>query len=69
MVALKGDFCRLSSHVLELPDSGIREFLACGIRDPRNFSCKIRNPGLWNPEYSSRNPDPNKKWNPESKFH
>ena len=29
------------------PDYGIREIFACG----------IRNPGLWNPEYSSRNPE------------
>ena len=29
------------------PDSGIREIFACG----------IWNPGLWNPEYSSRNPE------------
>lgn len=29
----------------------------------------IRNSGLLNAEYSSRNPDPTNDWNPESKFH
>ena len=28
-----------------------------GIRNPDNLSCGIRNSGLWNPEYSSRNPE------------
>ena len=28
-----------------------------GIRNPGNSSCGIRNSGLWNPEYSSRNPE------------
>ena len=36
-----------------------------GIRDI--FSCGIRNPGFWNPEYSSMNPT--NDWNPVSKFH
>ena len=35
-----------------------------------NFACGIQNPGLWNPEYSSRNPKYDfKDWNSESKFH
>ena len=46
----------VSPNVRHNSDSGIREFFGCG----------IRNPGLWNPEYSSRNPEP-KAWNPESK--
>ena len=37
-------------------DSGIREIFACGIQNWRKFSYGIRNPGLWNPEDSSRNP-------------
>ena len=48
--------------------SGIREI----------FSCKIRNPRIWNPEYSTRNPESyyrlgftnsleSSTWNPESK--
>ena len=47
----------------------------CGLQNPENFclwNLESRkfilwnpNPGLWNPRYSSRNPD----WNPESKFH
>ena len=32
----------------------VREY---GFRNQGNFSCKIRNPGLWNPEYSLRNPE------------
>ena len=30
---------------------------ACGIRNLRNFACGTWNPGLWNPEYSVRNPE------------
>ena len=32
------------------------------------FAYGIRNPGLWNPEYSSRNPDPTNDCYPESKL-
>ena len=36
-------------------DWGIREIFACGIRNPGNlFFFGIQNPGLWNPEYSSK---------------
>ena len=38
-------------------ESGIREIFASG----------MRNPGLWNPEYSSRNPESPKDRIPESK--
>ena len=38
------------------PDSGMRTIFARGIRNPENFTCEIRNPGLWSPEYSLRNP-------------
>ena len=44
------------TRVYRLTEFGIREIFAGG----------IRNPVLWNPEYSLRNPNP---WNPESKFH
>ena len=37
------------------PDLGIRENFACAVRNQENLICGIRNPGLWNPEYSSRN--------------
>ena len=49
-------------------ESGFSEFLLVesGIRE--NFTCGIRNPGLWNPEYSSRNPESPKDGNPESKY-
>ena len=30
---------------------------------------ELQNPGLWNPEYNSRNRDPTNDWNLESKFH
>ena len=51
------------------PDSGIREgFASSGIRNPSHFCCGIRNPGLWNPEYSSRDPESTNDGNPESKF-
>ena len=33
------------------------------------FFYGIRNPELWNSEYSSMNPDPISDWNPESNFH
>ena len=33
------------------------------------FFYGIRNPELWNSEYSSMNPDPINDWNPESNFH
>ena len=39
------------------PNSGIGEIFACGIRKTSNLSCGIRNPELWNQEYSSRNPE------------
>ena len=37
----------LESGTFLLMESGIRE----------NFACGIRNPGVWNPEYSSTNPE------------
>ena len=59
-------------------DSGIREIFARGLKSVtrgENFTCGIRNPGLWNPENNSRNPNPttigirnpsstDKEWNP-----
>ena len=55
-------------HIQGNPDSGIWEILVeTGIR--YYFSSEIWNPRLWNPEYSSRNLDPNDDRNPESKFH
>ena len=48
-------FTHPSPHVRPNTDSEIRKIFACGIRE--NFACAIRNPGLWNPEYSSRNPE------------
>ena len=49
-------------------ESGFSEFLPVesGIRE--NFACGIQNPGLWNPEYSSRNPESPKDGIPESKY-
>ena len=38
------------------PDSGMGKIFARGIRQQENFACEIRNPGLWSPEYSLRNP-------------
>ena len=34
-----------------------QEIFAYGIRNLRNFPCGMENPALWNPEYSSRNPE------------
>ena len=48
------------------PDSGMRKIFACGIRQPENFACEIRNPGLWSPEYSLRNPLTIKIQNPSA---
>ena len=44
-----GNFC------LWIPESGKFLFVDCGIRE--NFAYNIRNPGFWNLEYSSRNPE------------
>ena len=49
--------------------SGIRERFACGIRKTTKFCFERWNPGLWNPEYSSRNLEFTHDWNPEPKFH
>ena len=51
-------------YSFELPH--VRDF---GFHYPGNFSCGIRNPGLWNPNYSSRNPYLTNGWNPEFGFH
>ena len=39
------------------PNSVIGAIFACGIRKTRNLSSGIRNPEIWNQEYSSRNPE------------
>ena len=49
--------------------SRIRESFACGIRKTTKFCFERQNPGLWNPEYSSRNLEFTHDWNPEPKFH
>ena len=48
----------ISPHVRE---SGFlnREMFGCGIWDPENLICGIRNPGFSNLEYSSRNSESN----------
>ena len=38
----------------------MQEIFACGIQNLGKFACGIRNPGFWNPEYSSRNPESRK---------
>ena len=38
-------------------DSGIWQIFAFGIQNPANVCCGIPNPGLWNLEYSTRNPE------------
>ena len=48
------------------PDSGMRKIFARGIRNPENFTCEIRNPGLWSLEYNLRNPLTIKTQNPSS---
>ena len=49
--------------------SVIRESFACGIRKTTKFCFERRNPGLWNPEYNSRNLEFTHDWNREPKFH
>ena len=49
--------------------SRIRESFACGIRNTTKFCVERQNPGLWNPEFSSRNLEFTHDWNPETKFH
>ena len=42
----------------ENPDSRRKRIVACRMRNPRNFFyCGIRNPGFWNLESISRNPE------------
>ena len=48
-------------------DLGKFLLVECGIHNI--FAYRIQNPGLWNPEYNSRNSDPTNDWNLESKFH
>ena len=68
-------FCALiqAFNYFFAPCRGIRSphskklLVVSGIR--KNFACKIRNPGFWNLEYSSRNPKFTNNWNPESKLH
>ena len=62
---------------LRIPKSG--KFLLVETVIKENFACRTRNHGLWNSEYSLRNPESHKKcgirdaissdidWNPESK--
>ena len=39
------------------------------ITETKLFACGIRNPELWNPAFSSGNPNTAKDWKMESKFH
>ena len=41
-------------HPMSVKDSRIREIFARGYRNRGKFACGVRNPGLSNPEYSSR---------------
>ena len=43
----------------------MREVLLVESEIPENFACENQNPGPWNPEYSSKNPESH-YWNPES---
>ena len=38
-------------------DYGIKKTFACGIRNLGKFAREIQNPVLWNPEFSSKNPE------------
>ena len=61
--------CLLRRFPLRVTSRPNREILAFRILDPANVCCGIRNPRLWNTEYTFqgiRNPCDN--WNPESKF-
>ena len=40
-----------------------------GLRNPASFCCGIVNPGVRNPEYSSRIPESNNDWGLESSLH
>ena len=41
---------------IRIRESGKFLLVESGIRNQENLICEIRNPGHWNPEYSSRNP-------------
>ena len=55
-------FLSFSCHFCSM--KGNRE---SGFSNSRNFVCEIWNPGLWNQEFRSRNPDYTNDCNPESK--
>ena len=60
-VPCKGGIRILGSRKFLLVQSGSQKLFAGAIRKPANFCCKIRNPGLWKPEYSSKNPESHKR--------
>ena len=61
-IAILIDTNSYSPNVIRVTDSGIwilesGAFLLVGSEIRGNFACGIRNLGLWNLEYSSRNPE------------
>ena len=60
-------FCGFRNSSTGLPYLGNKYFFLIALHVRNIFACGIENPGLWDPEYSSRNPA--NDWNPESKFH
>lgn len=57
---------KLATDKSKLVVAQCKGFRNWGIQNPGNFVRWIRNPRLWNPEYSSSNvtPTPTKDWNP-----
>ena len=60
-------FCGFRNSSTGLPYLGNKYFFLIALHVRNIFARGIENPGLWDPEYSSRNPA--NDWNPESKFH
>ena len=60
-------FCGFRNSSTGLPYLDNKYFFLIALHVRNIFACGIENPGLWDPEYSSRNPA--NDWNPESKFH
>ena len=62
--------CRSLAPCKRIPISKlIREIFVCGIwRDPANFCCGIRNPGIWNLECAQGIRNLTNDWDPESKL-
>ena len=52
----------LVARIFSFSKPGIRKIFGWRIGNPEICACRIRNPGLWNPEYRSGNPESKVHW-------